>query len=95
MSSACLWAAYCSGDIASNRTASSGLPMRRRNSADFRRFDPASLRVIILAVSPSMVRRECGSRPGIVASEELGTGLHAQIVGHGSSLKTLPPESVR
>jgi len=58
--------AYCSGVIAS------GLPMRRRNSTAFRCFDSASLRVITLAISPpSMVRRECGSRPGIVASEEL------------------------
>jgi hypothetical protein len=34
----------------------------------------ASLRVITLAISVSMVRRECGRRPGIVASEELGYG---------------------
>jgi hypothetical protein len=48
-----------------------GLADAPEESTAFRRFVSASLRVITLAISPSMVRRECGPRPGIVASEEL------------------------
>jgi hypothetical protein len=52
-----------------------GLPDVLEELDGLRRFVSASLRVITLAISLSMVRRECGSRPGIVASEELGTGI--------------------
>jgi len=52
--------------------------MCRGNSTGLRRFASAPLSVITLAISLSMVRRECGRRPGIVVSEELSTGIACQ-----------------
>jgi hypothetical protein len=72
------------GVICANRSASSGFADAQEEFDGFCRFLSASLHVITLAISVSMVRRECGRRPGIVASEEQGTGVACLIVGHDS-----------
>jgi len=81
MISACLWAAYCSGDIAAKRSASSGLPIRCRNATAFQRFDSASLRDITLAISLSRVGRPCSCQLRIVVNAELGAGVKRQDCG--------------